>query len=149
MHVAANNHADAGVDVSLLGYPASDVDGIDLYEIPHLVIWPVELQQHCHGISSSKVKRICTSSMCNSAQQYGRVCSSHLCLTPFQCRRYVSIYKQSACWQWCVCCLCITGPIALLHLHCSIALHHQLLRTQHCHAACSTSMHCPGECVCI
>jgi hypothetical protein len=124
-------HANAVVCISLLGYPASDVDGIDLYEIPHLVIWPVELQQHCHSISSSKKSKVAQAAHANSEKQYGWVCRSHLCLASFQCRRYVSIYKQSACWQWCICCLCITGPVALLHLRHSIGPHHQLLSWGH------------------
>ncbi len=138
-------HANAVVCISLLGYPASDVDGIDLYEIPHLVIWPVELQQHCHSISSSKKSKVAQAAHANSEKQYGWVCRSHLCLASFQCRRYVSIYKQSACWQWCICCLCITGPVALLHLRHSIGPHHQLLRTQHYHAACSETCIAPAN----
>ena len=108
-------------EVSSLGYPASDVDGIDLYEIPHLVIWPVELQQHCHSISSSKLQCICTS----STRKFSKAVWLGLQQSPL----LGALSVQALCQHIQAICL-----LAMVHL---LLVHHQ----PHCLAA-PVSQHC-------
>ena len=122
---------------NLLSYPRPRIDASNLYQIPHFVIWPVQLHTQKQSIlwmrsrlelEQAKKQSILwmrsrleleQAKKCQKQRSVSSVSISNktnLCLSVFECWGDVSIRQKPACWQWRISCLGIPHTVIRLSL---------------------------------
>lgn len=105
---------------NLLSYPRPRIDASNLYQVPHFVIWPIQLHTQKHSIlwlrSSSELEQAKECQKQRSVSSVSISNETNLCLSVFECWGDVSICQKPACWQWRISCLSIPHTVVRLSL---------------------------------